>query len=446
MTMRYQMLDVLFRQASLWAFVAVVMLSATPAGPALAQSSSLPGLIVTVPSSPPPAAQKPATKPASTNRSAPPKRAAPPKRKSAPRSRAKAGSGRGTGRSAPHKIVLLVNDDPITNYEIDQRAQLLATRVNVASTAKRLFGNMIRNPRVNAQLKSIFERTIQENQGKSREQILAIWERRKRAFAMTLQKRAVASARNSVLPGMRKKAEQELIEERLKLQAARKLNITIEDARIEKIFADIAKRNKMSPEAFAARMRKAGTSPEAMKQRFRVGAAWNMVIRRQFSRYVNINQRQVDQFLGEQPSSGKETLSVHKITLPVPSSLDQRAVASQYQIAERMRSRFGGCRTTQAVAAASSNAKFQDLGQIESDRIGEPTRSMLLAAKTGEMLPPTIRGEGIVLYAVCGRTSSEDQSLEQQQRARRRLQAKELEVLAKRHLADLKRDAHIERR
>lgn len=411
---------------------------------ARAQSTSLPGLVVTIPTTPE-AEKKPEAKPAkpAVKLRKPAKKA---KRRPTRRSASNArGPGVGRGRRSPHKIALLVNDDPITNFEIDQRARLLSLRVNVTETAKRVFGNLLRNPATNENLKAIFQRTIRENQGRSKAEILAIFEKRKRAYAISLQKRALSAARRTIMPTMRKKAEKELIDERLKLQAARELNIRVDKARVEKIFADIAKRNKLTPQQFAKRIRMAGGSPSSMKQRFKVSAAWSMVIQRRFRRYVTVNQRQVDQFLGTQPETSKQTLHVHKITFPVPSSLDQRAIAERFQRAERLRKSFRNCQMTKALAATDKSSKFRDLGSLDSSKIAEPTRSMLLAANNNEMLPPNISSEGIVLYAVCNKTSgkSDDKKI---QRARATLQAKELQILAERHLADLRREAHIERR
>lgn len=411
---------------------------------ASAQSGSLPGLIVTVPPSgnpAPPAEPQPA--PPAVEKRAP--KPAKPKTASRPPANARSGAGAGSRGSASHKIKLLVNDDPITNYEIDARARLLALRANIGDEAKKAFGNLIRNPQTNDRLKAIFEKTVRENQGKSRDEVLAIFERRKQAFAQQLQQQALTTARRSLVPQFKKKAEQELIEERLKLQAAQQLNIAVDEERVESIFAGIAKGNKLSPDEFAKQIRQSGSDPEAMKARFRAGVAWSMVLQRKFGALISVNQREVDEFVGNQTASGSEQLALHKVTLDVPASMDQTEIARLFQSAETMRGQFQGCSSTKAVAASLPGARFQDLGNVNSDKIAEPTRSMLLAADTNEMLPPNVGKSGIVLYAVCGKTSSSGD--EQQERAARaQLQERELDVLGRRYLADLKRDAHIEHR
>jgi peptidyl-prolyl cis-trans isomerase SurA len=77
--------------------------------------------------------------------------------------------------------------------------------------------------------------------------------------------------------------------------------------------------------------------------------------------------------------------------------------------------------------------------------VPEPTRSLLLEAKDGQMVPPNMASQGVELYAVCGRkvTRGDDKVREQ---VAQELQQKEFEVLAQRHLRDLRQDAHIEYR
>ena len=424
------------------AFVSAALIAGS--GTLHAQERALPGLIVTIPRSEPvdpPKAEEPKAAPKRE-----PRQTQQPKATSKPRAKsASTGTGQGSSGRKPHKIALLVNDDPITNFEIDARARLLALNSDISSRAKQAFAQIVRNPRTNERLKAIFQEVVEANRGRSRDEIIAIFEKRKSQFAKGLQQQALSSARASVIPGLRKRAEDELIEERLKLQEARSLGITVDDAQAEQIFGDIAKRNNLSAKQFEAQLRSSGVDPASMKERFKSGLAWNMVIRRRFSRLVSVNQAQIDEFLGENTTAGGETIALHKITFKVPDSLDQTQVAQQFRKAEGVRRRFKSCADTQSLAAAEAGARFEDLGKLASSKIEEPTRSMVLAARSNEMLPPTIASDGIVLYAVCSKAGDDD-ALAAEARARQKLQQEEFDIRAKRHLADLKRDAHIERR
>ena len=136
-------------------------------------------------------------------------------------------------------------------------------------------------------------------------------------------------------------------------------------------------------------------------------------------------------------------MQVQKITLPMPGKVDQTAMAKRYAEAEALRRKFGGCKTMAELAKEAADARFEDMKFIKPSSIPEPTRSLLLSAKDGDMLPPHHRGGGIELYAVCGRRPSRP-TRRSASKAQEELAQKEFEIVAKRHLRDLRQDAHIE--
>src|SRR6476659_4335087 len=122
-------------------------------------------------------------------------------------------------------IALLVNDEPITGYEIQQRARFIALNQNISEQVKENFKKIAQSESTNQRVRAILEEVIRANPGKTREQIGEIFEKRKNEFAMSLQKQALDGARNALIPKFRQEALEELIEERLKLQEAKRNGI-----------------------------------------------------------------------------------------------------------------------------------------------------------------------------------------------------------------------------
>ena len=126
-----------------------------------------------------------------------------------------------------------------------------------------------------------------------------------------------------------------------------------------------------------------------------------------------------------------------------PPKADQKAVAQKLSEAHLLASRFTGCAETKVLASQLKGARFQKLGKRKPSSIPEPTRSMLLSAADGDMLPPVIGDGSVELWAVCGRTvvSATDKK---RQDAKATLRTKEFEIMARKHLKDLRQDASIE--
>ncbi|MGH8337530.1 MAG: SurA N-terminal domain-containing protein, partial [Gammaproteobacteria bacterium] len=192
-------------------------------------------------------------------------------------------------------IAVLVDDEPITGYEIGQRQRLLGLSANVGDKASAAFKRIIQDPATSEHLKAILGEVIKANPGKSREQIIAIFEERKKQFAVSLQKRAIDSARASVLPTLRKQALDELIEERLKLLEAKRLNVLASDEDVNRIVHNLAEKNKMTDAQFAQHIKSLGSDIETMRARFRASLSWNDVIRKQYGYQISISGREIDQ-------------------------------------------------------------------------------------------------------------------------------------------------------
>lgn len=345
------------------------------------------------------------------------------------------------------RIVALVNDEIITARDIEMRARFLAVSSNIGSRAQEVFKSLVKQDSTNQRLRAILEATIKANPGKSREQITAIFEVKKKEFAQALQKQAIDSARAGMVPKFREQAYQELIDERLKVQEAKRLGFEVADEEVNRVIKDIAERNKMTVDQFGKNMAGMGTSLTTMKSRFRAQIAWREVIRRRFSAQISVNQRDIDRLVAASDGGVEEgvELQLQKITLPLPSKIDQAALAHRFSEAEALRRKFGGCKGMAGLANGVAGAKFDDMKFQKPGVVSEPTRSMLVAAKDGEMLPPQTTASGVELYAVCSRRVARADDAARQ-KAQEELQTKEYERRAEGYLRDLRQDAHIEKR
>lgn len=434
--------------------VAVSVVAAVGLGmlAASAQSTFPPmggGVVVTMPppnnggvvvTAPPPAAPSP-----------PPKAAvAAPKPK--PKPKPKTVTTGSTDEANPHgkagqSIIMLVNDEPITAYEVEMRTRFLAMSSGGADIAKRAqesFKAMATSEATNARFRTVAEGIIRENQGKkSREEIMKMIQDKQKEFAANLQRQAMEGARASALPKFRKDAHEELVEEKLKMQEARKLNVVVGEEEVGRIIKGIAERNKQTEAQFAQNIKAGGSDISVMKARFQAGLSWREVIRRKFAAQISVNQKDVDKFLANAKNGDAvdtQELQIQKISLPLPAKIDQASLAQRQTDADAMRRKFAGCKTTAQLAASLPGSRFEDLKFIRPSSVGEPTRSFLTSAKDGEMIPPQLGASSLDIYTVCGRR---DLKVDEKKReeAQQELQSREFEQLANRYLRDLKQDA-----
>lgn len=359
------------------------------------------------------------------------------KTKSKPTVTARANPVGGTDRPV-QSIVALVNDEPITGYEVEQRVAL--SMLGAQEVQKKLQARL-KSPNMNDQFKAFAMKRLQANPPKSQEE--------QQARVRQLQGEFVASIKNEVekefVPTARKQALDELIEERLKLQEAKKMSVVAEDDEVERILAGMAERNKMTTQQFAEHIAKLGANISVMRDRIRSSLSWTDVIRRKFGHQISVANRDVDRMVANTQGQDDVELRINRILLNLPANPDQKRLAQRLGDAETLRTRFSGCKSMEQMARGATGARFDNLGDRRPSSLPEPTRSLLLAAHDEELLPATIGENGVELWAVCGRKviKAADSKRESVQNE---LRQKEFEIVSKKFLKDLRTDAHIEYR
>jgi peptidyl-prolyl cis-trans isomerase SurA len=346
-------------------------------------------------------------------------------------------------------IVVLVNDEPITAWEIEQRAGFVAANSggnpgDMKAKAEARWAQIVKDPKTNER----FQDYMRAHNVQSQEQAKAL----QTEFVKKLQADMIDQIRREARSGMasqfRKQAQEELIEERLKLQEAKRVGVEVTDDDVKRMLQGIADRNKMTIEQFSQQVKSTGFDISTLRERLRGEQAWREAIRRRFGAQINITQKDVDRMLTTAASEAGEDafeLQVQKVTLPLQGRADQSTLVRRFSEAQALHSKADGCKNMAGLVKEVSDAKFEDSKYVKPGNLPEPTRSMLLLAKDGDVLPPSAIANGIEIYAVCGRRPVKGDE-KTRDNAMQELQQKEFNIVAKRHLFDLRQEAHIEYR
>jgi peptidyl-prolyl cis-trans isomerase SurA len=279
-------------------------------------------------------------------------------------------------------IVVLVNDDPISDYDIAQRERFLAI-------------------------------TTQEQPS----------------------------------PELKKKATDQLIDERLQMQQGRKLSVSVDEDDVTKIIEEMAKKNNLDVDGLTAALAKAGVNIRTLKDRIRSQLMWQNVVRQKFRHDVQIGDAEVDKALsdsGEQGSAGpaQMALQLRQVRYELPAGADQKTIAERLAAAESVRGHFQSCAD---LAKGVEGASIKTLADQQPTSLVQPARLLVMNAKTGQMTPPTLTTSAVEMYAVCGKRSvkGDDKTREETER---KLVNDEMTIRAERLLRDLRQDAFIEYR
>jgi len=332
-------------------------------------------------------------------------------------------------------IYVVVNDTPITAYNIDQRIKLLS--VDGSGGWQQRLQAKLKSPDIQARFKAF----VMAHHPKSTQEIPPL----QKAFIDGLRQQAMAEGR----PGLRDKAASQLISETLEMQEAKRQSVLASDEELKAAIGEIAKRNKKTATEFESAIAATGVAIRAFRERIRAQMSWQRVLQTHFQGQIVVDKAELAQELaagaGNVPGAdGTVQLKLQRIVIPMRSS-DAAGSVAGYQAADELRQRVKPCGNMADLAKSVPGGQFEDLGSVKLDSLGADVRPMLANAATGSVPPPIVSKSSITVYGVCEKGAS-DTNAAGEEAARNKIEHNKLEARARGLLSDLCAAASIDLR
>lgn len=185
-------------------------------------------------------------------------------------------------------------------------------------------------------------------------------------------------------------AMRSLIDERLQLQEAARLNLTVTDQEITEALAVITRQNRLPPGGLEERLRSEGIPISTLLGQLRATLAWNKVIRRQIRPQVDVTEEEVDEFLDKLKARGGATeYDVAEIFIPIDSSADERTAALTAQrVTQQARQGVPFASLAQQFSQSSSAGSGGDLGAVQEGQLDRRLDNALQQMQPGTVSDP----------------------------------------------------------
>lgn len=248
-----------------------------------------------------------------------------------------------------------------------------------------------------------------------------------------------------------KQAIDQLIEERLMLQEAKRRNVEVTDEEVEAELGNRARSAKLDATQFTQALRQAGVDPQTFKEFLRANIAWGEVVRARFRATVDVTEQDVTAALSErEPAAGEEVTTAYEYMLQqivfiVPEGSGAGAEAQRKKDATAFRSAFLGCDQSLDQAAATPGIVVKPQVRREEGQMAPKLRESLAGMEVGGTTEPERVPEGFQIVAVCAKNAITGQT-EAAVEVREEIQSERGALLARRYLRDLRSDAAIEYR
>ena len=250
-------------------------------------------------------------------------------------------------------------------------------------------------------------------------------------------------------PSVRQEVIEELIDDKLKVQIARRYKVEVPDSEIESSYADMAKRMRVSSDQLTQMLAQGGVDSMTLKARIRADMSWQYIIRGKYQSSLQISEKSIlDEIKTQGKGDGPQALGYDYTLRPILFVVPRGNTALQEtrrKDAEALRARFTACDTGLPFARSLRDVTIRDSITKNSSDLAPALREILDKTEIGHLTAPEITAQGVELFALCDRKETKSETPEKRD-AREKLFNDTFQAKAKTLLRDLRRQAMIERK
>jgi len=208
----------------------------------------------------------------------------------------------------------------------------------------------------------------------------------------------------------RKEALKDLVDDVLKRSEAKKNQVEPTEKQVNDSVDRLAKNMGTTTDGLEKSLRSKGISMSTLKNHVKASLGFNWIMTRKHNIKVEVDKAEVDKRYASLSSDPRlkpvEVLQIVEILLPVEDSagsmMDQLMYARSIE-ARQIMERYTGCGTLRQATEGVFNVKIGRPIEAPSDQIPADMRNMLLKAGSKNLLGPMRGKGGVQLVAFCGR-------------------------------------------
>jgi peptidyl-prolyl cis-trans isomerase SurA len=188
-----------------------------------------------------------------------------------------------------------------------------------------------------------------------------------------------------------------LIEDRLKMQAAKSLGLVPTEEGIEQALEEFAGRANLSRAEFTSALKRAGVDAETYRDFVVIGITWREVVRARFNGRVQITDAEIDRALGASGSSGGVRVLISEIIMPAPPQ-QAAAVQARAERISQITTIAGFSAEARRYSATASRGAGGRLPWMDINKLPPQLRGIILGLAPGEVSDPIGIPNAVALF------------------------------------------------
>ncbi len=241
-------------------------------------------------------------------------------------------------------------------------------------------------------------------------------------------------------PGAKDTLE-ELIDERIKVQTAARIGITVDDDELAKIYSGVAERSGRTADQLTAGLSQQGMDVRTFKNKLRADNVWQQYVR---AKAPTINVRDSDVLAALNRDGDTNLVSTEYKLYPIIFVVPRGAqnYAGRLAEANAFKAKFSGCDAGLETAKGLREVVVRSPVLRLSSDMPAALRQVLDKTEVGRLTPPEVTQSGVEIFAVCSKTTVKGESSKKRE-IKDQLASNQFQVESKKLLADLRKSALI---
>lgn len=200
-----------------------------------------------------------------------------------------------------------------------------------------------------------------------------------------------------------KAATEELVDEQVMVQEAKRLGINITDAQVDEALLQVARNINVSLDKLGQMLTQQGVNLDTLKDRLRANLAWNQVVQQAVTPRVQLSDVELDQKAqGELNASNSFDYILKEVIFIGKGSSARTGQANQY------RKSFQGCDNAVQLSLSYTDAAVIDVGRRHATQLPEAIAKELAGLNVGGITKPRVVEQGVSMLAVCSKSEAKD--------------------------------------
>ncbi|BDI61620.1 peptidylprolyl isomerase [Qipengyuania nanhaisediminis] len=194
-----------------------------------------------------------------------------------------------------------------------------------------------------------------------------------------------------------------LIDETLKIQAAEALDMKVEQDAVLQTYRQLAAQNfGQNPEAMDDYLLSIGSSPDALKRQIEGELAWERLLRRNITPFVNVSAEEVNDVLARlEASRGTEEYRLGEIYMNATAENREAVLQNMQQIMEQLQAGGSFVAYARQFSQATTSVVGGDTGFLRLETLPQPMADAARQMQPGQLVGPIeIPGGFTIVYLI----------------------------------------------